>query len=149
MQWNLRRIGESELSFGVFRKQIVDELFAGLRMRRAGDQHGGIGHDEAADLVSTLIGVDQINGLVLLHPIYDIIAIHEAEIKLAACDQIGAVTIAGGYLDSAVVQVLHESAPALVTPQRKERGNLVGRRTEQRICNHRPATPTRIRVRQH
>ena len=63
-------------------------------MRRTCDQNGGIGNDKTAYLVRALVWIDHVHGLVLLHPVYDVVAVDEAESKLTARHQIGAIAVA-------------------------------------------------------
>jgi hypothetical protein len=96
--------------------------------------------------VCALIWINHRHRLVLLHPVHDVVAVDQAEGELTARHQIGAVAIARGYLDAILVQALHEFACAFIAQKNKERCDLVCCRAEKRICNHRPATPTRVGV---
>ena len=71
-------------------------------MRRAGDQHNCIRHQEAAEFVGGLIRINHLHGLMLFHPIYDVVTIHETEDEFTARYQVSAVTVAGRYFDGIV-----------------------------------------------
>ena len=75
MKWDLRGIGARKLGFCLLGEEIIDELFADIGVRRAGDKHGGIGHQEAAKAVCALIRINKLDWQMLAQPAHDIITI--------------------------------------------------------------------------
>ena len=122
---------------------------AKLGMRRAGDQHHGVGHEEAAETVCTLIGINKLDRLMLAHAAHHVVAVDQAKGKFAAGDQIRAVAVAGRELDAIVFERVHEGLRALIAPKDEQRGNLRRRRTEQRVGDDRLAAPLRVRIGKH
>ena len=115
-------------------------------VRRAGDQHHGVGHEEAADAVCTLIGIHKLHRLLLAHAAYHVVRVDQAEGKLAAGDQIGAVAVAWRELEAIGSERVHERLRALIAPKNEQRGNLCRRRAEQRVGHDRPPAPLRVAV---
>jgi hypothetical protein len=66
-------------------EEIIDELFANIGMRRLGDQHHGIGHEETAEPVCALIWINKVDWLMLAHSAHDVVAIDQAKGKFAGC----------------------------------------------------------------
>ena len=115
-------------------------------MRRALDQHHGIGNDESTHLAFALIRIHHVHRFALTHAIDRVVTVHQAEIIPSRSNEIGAFTIAGRNSHAVFFQRLHECLRFLVAPQGKQRSYLRCGGTEQRIGDDRAAFPARIGI---
>src|SRR4051812_14663785 len=81
MKRNLGRIGVSEFFLGLPGKQVIDQLFARLRIRAAAHQHDCIRNDEAPYAVGFLIGIDAFYRAALLLAAVNIVTVRKCKLK--------------------------------------------------------------------
>src|SRR5437660_5066799 len=133
MQWDLGTVSKREFAFGRLTEQVIDKLFAILRMRSSFDQCDRVRQNQNAETIRILIRVDYLDRLALFLPVYRVVAINEREVHLSGRDEVRAFAVARRHLYAIVFHLVQENAAALVSPNREQSSNIIGGRPEQRI----------------
>ena len=102
-------------------------------MRSSFDQCDSVRQNQNADPIGLLIRVDDLDRLALFLPVHRVVAINEREVHLSGRDEVRAFAVARRHLYAVVFHLVHESAAALVAPDREKGSNIIGGRSKQRI----------------